>query len=231
MKLSYQPFELELKHPFTIAKFSRTSTPIMLVQLAHEGQIGYGEASMVPYMGESHKSAEAFLTRIDTTQFKFPFDFASIINYLDSLEPGQPAIKAAIDIALHDLEGKLLNQPCWQLAGSNPALMPVTSYTIGMDTPEVFLKKVKEAEGFKVIKVKLGRDSDKELINIIRSVTQVPIYVDANQGWTDRRQSLDMCHWLQGQGVVLIEQPMLKTDIDSNAWLTQHSPIPIIGDE
>jgi L-alanine-DL-glutamate epimerase-like enolase superfamily enzyme len=147
------------------------------------------------------------------------------------LDPGSPAIKAAIDIALHDLEGKLLNKPCWQLAGSNPALMPVTSYTIGIDTPEIFLKKVKEAEGFKVIKVKLGRDTDKELINIIRSVTNVPIYVDANQGWTDRRQSLEMCHWLQEQGVVLIEQPMLKTDIDGNAWLTQHSPIPIIGDE
>lgn len=231
MKLSYQPFGLELKHPFTIAKFSRTSTPIMLVQLAHEGYIGYGEASMVPYMGESHESAAAFLNKVDVSQFKFPFDFEAIINYLDSLEPGNPAIKAAIDIALHDLEGKLLNKSCWQLAGSNPALMPVTSYTIGMDTPEVFLKKVKEAEGFKVIKVKLGRDTDKELINIIRSVTQVPIYVDANQGWTDRQKSLEMCHWLQEQGVVLIEQPMLKTDTESNAWLTQHSPIPIIGDE
>lgn len=231
MKLIWQPFELELKHPFTIAKFSRTSTPIMLVQLAHEGQIGYGEASMVPYMGESHESAAAFLNKVDVGQFKFPFDFEAVINYLDNIAPGHPAIKAAIDIALHDLEGKLLNKPCWQLAGSNPALMPVTSYTIGMDMPEVFLKKVKEAEGFKVIKVKLGRDTDKELINIIRSVTQVPIYVDANQGWTDRNQSLEMCHWLQEQGVVLIEQPMLKTDVDSNAWLTQHSPIPIIGDE
>lgn len=231
MKLTWQPFGLELKHPFTIAKFSRTSTPIMLVQLEHEGYTGYGEASMVPYMGESHESAAAFLNKVDVSQFKFPFDFETIINYLDSIATGNPAVKAAIDIALHDLEGKLLNKPCWQLAGSDPALMPVTSYTIGIDTPEVFLQKVKGAEGFKVIKVKLGRDTDKELINIIRSVTQVPIYVDANQGWTDRQQSLDMCYWLQEQGVVLIEQPMLKTDIDSNAWLTQHSPIPIIGDE
>jgi L-alanine-DL-glutamate epimerase-like enolase superfamily enzyme len=231
MKLTFQPFNLELKHPFTIAKFSRTSTPIMLVQLEHEGQIGYGEASMVPYMGESHESAAFFLNEVDVSQIKFPFDFEVIINYLDSIAPGNPAIKAAIDIALHDLEGKLLEKPCWQLAGSNPALMPVTSYTIGIDTPEVFLQKVKEAEGFKVIKVKLGRDSDKELINIIRSITNVPIYVDANQGWTDRQQSLDMCYWLKEQGVELIEQPMLKTDIDSNAWLTQHSPIPIIGDE
>jgi L-alanine-DL-glutamate epimerase-like enolase superfamily enzyme len=132
---------------------------------------------------------------------------------------------------MHDLQGKLLNKPCWQLAGSDPALMPVTSYTIGIDTPDIFRKKVEEAAGFKVIKVKLGRDSDKELINIIHSVTNVPIYVDANQGWTDRQQSLDMICWLHEQGVVLIEQPMSKTDVDGNAWLTQHSPIPIIGDE
>ncbi|MDB5032363.1 dipeptide epimerase [Mucilaginibacter sp.] len=231
MKLTYQPFELELKHPFTIARFSRTSTPLMLVQVEHDGQTGYGEASMVPYMGESHESAATFLRKVNIDEVKFPFNFEAIINYLDSIAPGNPAIKAALDIALHDLEGKLLNKPCWQLAGSNPALMPVTSFTIGIDTPEVFLKKVKEAQGFKVIKVKLGRDSDQQLINIIRSVTDVPIYVDANQGWTDRAQSLDMIYWLQAQGVVLIEQPMLKADIDGNAWLTENSPIPIIGDE
>jgi L-alanine-DL-glutamate epimerase-like enolase superfamily enzyme len=231
MKLTYQPFELELNHPFTIAKFSRTSTPIMLVQINHEGYIGYGEASMVPYMGESHASAVTFLDKVDVSQFRFPFDFGELINYLDSIAPDNPAIKAAIDIALHDLQGKLLNKPCWELAGSDPALMPVTSYTIGIDTPDVFRKKVEEAAGFKVIKVKLGRDSDKALINIIRSVTNVPIYVDANQGWTDRQQSLDMICWLQEQGVLLIEQPMAKTDVDGNAWLTQHSPIPIIGDE
>ena len=231
MQLTYQPFELLLKHTFTIAKFSRTSTPLMLVQLTHDGQTGYGEASMVPYMGESHETAASFLTKIDVSQFKYPFDFADIINYLDTIAPGQPAIKAAVDIALHDLDGKLQGKPCWDILGSNPALMPVTSYTIGMDTREVILQKVKEAEGLKVIKVKLGRDSDKELIQTIRSVTQVPLYVDANQGWTDRQKSLDLICWLQEQGVQLIEQPMLKTDIDGNAWITEHSPIPIIGDE
>lgn len=231
MILTYQPFNLQLKHPFTIAKFSRTSTPIMLVQVAHEGHTGYGEASMVPYMGESHATAAEFLSKVDTTQFNSPFDFASIINYLDSIAPGNPAIKAAIDIALHDLEGKLLNKPCWQLLQSDAALMPPTSFTIGIDEPNIILEKVKEAEGFKIIKVKLGRGDDKELITTIRSVTDVPLYVDANQGWTDRKQSLDMAWWLFEQGVWLIEQPMLKTDIDGNAWLTEHSPIPIIGDE
>ncbi|MBB6111728.1 L-alanine-DL-glutamate epimerase [Mucilaginibacter lappiensis] len=231
MELTYHPFELQLKHAFTIAKFSRTSTPIMLVQIKHEGYTGYGEASMVPYMGESHESATVFLSKVDISRFSYPIDFGAVINYLDSIAPGNPAIKAAIDIALHDLDGKIKQEPCWQLLGSDPAKMPVTSFTIGIDTPEMIIKKVKEAEGFKVIKVKLGKDNDKELITTIRSITDVPLYVDANQGWTDLQQSLDMTYWLQEQGVQLIEQPMLKTDPDSNAWLTERSPIPIIGDE
>src|SRR6202000_3473008 len=164
MQLTFQPFELELNHPFTIAKFSRTSTPLMLLQLKHEGYIGYGEASMVPYMGESHQSAAEFLSKVDVNQFKYPFDFAGIINYLDSIAPGNPAIKAGIDIALHDLDGKLQQKPCWQLLGSNPAKMPQTSFTIGIAEPEVIVQKVKENPDCKIIKVKLGRDSDKELI-------------------------------------------------------------------
>lgn len=231
MTLTYLPFELQLKHPFTIAKFSRTSTPLMLLKIEHEGYTGYGEASMVPYMGESHQTAINFLKTVEVGQFRYPFNFEEITAYLDSLAPGNPAIKAAVDIALHDLDGKIREQSCWKLLGSDPDLMPVTSLTIGIDTPEMIIKKVNEAEACKVIKVKLGRDSDKELIKTIRTVTSVPLYVDANQGWTDLQQSLDMCYWLQEQGVQLIEQPMLKTDLDSNAWLTQRSPIPIIGDE
>lgn len=231
MTLTYRPFELELKHPFTIAKFSRTSTPLMLLQMEHEGHIGYGEASMVPYMGESHQTAADFLKKVDVSQFRYPFDFGSISHYLDSFAPGNPAIKAAIDIALHDLEGKLKGQPCWRLLGSDPTKMPLTSYTVGIDTPEILVKKVKEAGDCKIIKVKLGRDSDQELINTIRSVTDAPLYVDANQGWSDLQESLDMCYWLHEQGVVLIEQPMPKTDPGGNAWLSERSPVPIIGDE
>jgi L-alanine-DL-glutamate epimerase-like enolase superfamily enzyme len=231
MRLTYQPYELFLKHKFTIAKFSRSSTPIMLVQIAHEGYTGYGGASMVPYMGETLETATALLNKIDVNQLNYPFDFETIIDYLDSLTPGNPAIKAAIDIALHDLNGKLRGKPCWQLIKSDPSLMPVTSFTIGIDTKEIVMQKVKEAQGLKVIKVKLGRDSDKELIQTIRSITNVPLYVDANQGWTEKEKSLEFIYWLKDQGVQLIEQPMLKTNVDGNAWLTRHSPIPIIGDE
>jgi L-Ala-D/L-Glu epimerase len=199
--------------------------------MEHEGYTGYGEASMVPYMGESYESAAAFLSKVDAGQFKYPFNFEEIMAYLDSVAPGNPAIKAGIDIALHDLEGKLQQKPCWEILGSDLAKMPLTSFTIGIDTPEVIIQKVKENPDCKIIKVKLGRDSDKDLINTIRTVTDLPLFVDANQGWTDLQQSLDMTHWLYEQGVLLIEQPMLKTDPDSNAWLTERSPIPIIGDE
>lgn len=231
MQVSRKEYELELKHQFSIAKFSRTSTPILLLKLKYEGFIGYGEASMVPYMGESYESAHAFLNKVDFKRFNFPFNFAEIITYLDSLAPGNPAIKAAIDIALNDLNGKILNQPCYQIYGADKNLMPVTSYTVGIDTPQVIREKLKDATNFKVIKVKLGRDNDQELIKTIRSITDLPLYVDANQGWSNKKQAIDLCYWLHDQGVLLIEQPMDKNDLEGNAWLTQRSPIPILADE
>ncbi|RZL39448.1 MAG: dipeptide epimerase [Pedobacter sp.] len=231
MKISCKEFELELKHPFSIAKFTRTSTPLLLLKLNYEGFEGYGEASMVPYMGESYASANAFLAKVDFSRFKHPFNFAEIHEYLDNIEKGNPAVKAAIDIALNDLNGKILNQPCYRIFGSKPEKMPLTSYTVGIDTPEVIREKLKDANDFKVIKVKLGRDNDKELIKTIRSVSNLPLFVDANQGWADRKQAIDMCYWLHDQGVLLIEQPMDKNNLDGNAWLTGRSPIPIIADE
>lgn len=231
MKISCKPFELELKHPFAISKFTRTSTPLMLLKIEHEGVVGFGEASMVPYMGESYESASGFLSLVDWQQIQYPFNFEEIIAYLDSIAPGQPAIKAAIDIALNDIHGKLSERPCYSIYDSDPQKMPLTSYTVGIDTPEVIREKLKDAHAFKVIKVKLGRDNDKELIETIRSVTHLPLFIDANQGWSDRKQAIDMIYWLHNQGALLIEQPMDKLNLDGNAWLTERSPIPIIADE
>ncbi|RZL28973.1 MAG: dipeptide epimerase, partial [Pedobacter sp.] len=231
MKISCKQFELELKHPFSISKFTRTSTPLLLLKLDYQGFTGYGEASMVPYMGESQATAAAFLAKVDFNRFQHPFNFAEIHAYLDEIEKGNPAVKAAIDIALNDLNGKILNQPCALIYGADKNKMPITSYTLGIDTPEVLKEKVADAKGFKVLKIKLGRDNDKELIQTIRSVSNLPLYVDANQGWSDRKQAIDMCYWLHDQGVLLIEQPMDKNNLDGNAWLTERSPIPIIADE
>lgn len=231
MKISCKQFELELKHPFSISKFTRTSTPLLLIKLDYEGFTGYGEASMVPYMGESQATAAAFLAKVDFNRFKHPFDFAEIHAYLNEIDKGNPAVKAAIDIALNDLNGKILNQPCALIYGADKNKMPITSYTLGIDTPEVLREKVADAKGFKVLKIKLGRDNDKELIQTIRSVSDLPLYVDANQGWSDRKQAIEMCYWLHDQGVLLIEQPMDKNNLEGNAWLTERSPIPIIADE
>jgi len=231
MQIAYTPYQLELKHPFAIAKFSRTSTPIMLIRLTYENVVGYGEASMVPYMGESIESAIAFLNKVEWNRFTFPFSFEEIIDYLDSVEKGQPAIKAAIDIALNDIQGKLMNKPCHEIYAADPGKMPLTSYTIGIDTAEVIREKVADARGFKVLKIKLGRDNDQELIRTIRTVSNLPLYIDANQGWTDKAKAIDMIYWLHDQGAVLIEQPMDKNNPDGNAWLTGRSPIPILADE
>jgi len=231
MQASYISYQLELKHPFAIAKFSRTSTPLLLLKLDYEGYTGYGEASMVPYMGESFDSAVQFLKKVDWSRFRAPFDFPEIIAYLDSIESGNPAVKAAIDIALNDLRGKILNKPCYEIYNADPSKMPLTSYTIGIDTPEVLKEKILDAKDFKVLKIKLGRDNDRELINTIRSVSDLPLYIDANQGWTDRKAAIDMIYWLHEQGAVLIEQPMDKNDLEGNAWITGRSPIPILADE
>lgn len=233
MQAAYIPYYLELKHPFSIAKFSRTGTPLMLLKLSYAGLHGYGEASMVPYMGESAETAAAFLDKVEWDRFSYPFNFPEIITYLDSIDAGQPAVRAAIDIALNDLNGKLQGKPCHELYAPLSQRMPLTSYTIGIDAPEVIREKVLDAEalGFKVLKVKLGRDNDRELVQTIREVSQLPLYIDANQGWSDRAKAIELIYWLHDQGARLIEQPMDKNDLDGNAWLTGRSPIPLLADE
>ena len=92
-------------------------------------------------------------------------------------------------------------------------------------------QKTREAEAYKIIKVKLGRDNDRLMIETIREVTDKPITVDANQGWKDREEALRMIEWLAPRGVVFIEQPMPKEQDDDTAWLRERSPLPLIADE
>lgn len=231
MKLTFMPYTLELKHVFTLATSSRKTTPVMLTKIEYENLVGYGEASMPPYLGESHETATKFLSKVDLSQFNDPFDLENILAYVDSVDSGNPAAKASVDIALHDLIGKIVNKPLHKLWGYDKTKTPLTSFTIGIDTPDVVRQKVKEAEEYKILKVKLGRDTDKEMIETIRSVTDKPITVDANQGWTDREKALDMIYWLKERGVQFIEQAMPKQNIEDNAWLTERSPLPTFGDE
>lgn len=231
MKLRFKPYTLELKHVFTIATNSRSTTPVMLTEIEYEGVTGYGEASMPPYLGESQETATAFLSKVDLSRFNDPFELENILAYVDSIAPKNTAAKAAVDIALHDLVGKLLGKPWYRLWGYDKTKTPDTSYTIGIDTPDIVRKKVEEAEEYNIIKVKLGRDNDKEMIETIRSVSDKPILADINQGWTKRKEALEMVHWLNERNVVLLEQPMPKEQIDDTAWLTENSPIPTFADE
>ena len=214
MNLSYRPYTLELKHVFTLATSSRTTTPIVLTEVEFNGLVGYGEASMPPYLGETHESVQTFLSKVDLSKYENPFDLESILNDIDNIAQGNPAAKASVDIALHDLVGKIMNQPWYNIWGYDKNKTPFTSFTIGIDTPEIVRQKTKEAEEFKVLKVKLGRDTDKEMIESIRSVTNKPITGDVNQGWTNKEKALEMLHWLQERGMVMVEQPMPKERID-----------------
>ncbi|MBN2571775.1 MAG: dipeptide epimerase [Ignavibacteriales bacterium] len=231
MKLTFEPYTLQLKHVFTLSTSSRTTTPVMLTQIEYEGIVGYGEASMPPYLGESQETASTFLSKVDLSHFNDPFKIDEILTYVDSIDIGNTAAKASVDIALHDLVGKLIGQPWFKMWGLDKEKTPYTSYTIGIDTPEVVREKTKEASEFKILKVKLGRENDKEMIETIRSVTDVPLCVDVNQGWTDKNFALDMIHWLKEKGIVFVEQPMPKEKVDENAWITEKSPLPIIADE
>ena len=233
MILRFRPYTLELRHAFTTATMSRTTTPAMLVELERDGVIGYGEAAMPPYLGESQDSAGKFFAQAAPViaEIPDPFQLEDILPAIDALASGNPAAKAAIDIALHDWVGQKLNAPWFRIWGLDPAKAPVTSFTIGIDTPEVVRQKTREAALYKIIKVKLGRDNDREMIETIRSVTDTPITVDANQGWTKRDDALRMSEWLAARGVVFIEQPMPKSQLDDTAWLRERSPLPLIADE
>lgn len=232
LHLRFFPYELKLQHVFTVATYSRTTTPDVQVELTYEGITGYGEASMPQYLGQTVESVTRFLSKVDLEQFTDPFRVEDILTYVDSLSPGDSAAKAAIDIALHDLVGKLLGAPWYKIWGLTASKAPSTTYTIGIDTAEVVKEKTREcADRFNILKVKLGRDNDKEMINTIRSVTNLPIAVDINQGWTDKQHALDMIFWLKEQGIVMVEQPMPKEMIDETAWVTERSPLPVFADE
>jgi L-alanine-DL-glutamate epimerase-like enolase superfamily enzyme len=230
IKLTYYPYTLELKHPFVISNNSRTTTPAVLVELEYDGLVGYGEASLPPYLKETQKSVQSFLSKIDFSSFDDQTDLDSILIGIDNLLPGNNAAKASIDMALHDLVGKIKQLPVYKMYEISKREV-FSSYTIGIDSTEMLLLKLKEAESFSYLKVKLGTLDDTRIINTIRSETDKPIFADINQGWKNREEALELTKDLAENNVVLIEQPFKKSNFRDTAWLTSRSPIPIIADE
>jgi len=186
---------------------------------------------MPPYLGENVETASQFLNQVKLPDITSITDIPDILRKVDLITLGNTAAKASVDIALHDWIGKVEMKPLYTLWGLNPTLNPFTSFTIGIDTPDIIIEKTKQAVEFKILKVKLGSLDDKEIIQAIRSVSKQPLFIDANQGWTNKEQALRMIEWLADQNVLLIEQPMPKSQKEDMAWLKERSSLPLIADE
>jgi len=231
MRLRYHPIDLQLQHTFTISRSSKNISESVIVELEQDGIVGIGEAAPSERYGETRKTVIDFLKKIDTSIFNDPFQIDEILNCIENIDNGNTSAKAAIDIALHDWIGKKLGLPLWKLWGLNKAKTLFTSYTIGIDSLDVIEKKVKEAEPYKILKVKVGIPNDEEIIKTIRKITDKPIRVDANEGWKSKELARDKILWLEEQGIEFVEQPMPAIDLESTAWVREKVHIPIIADE
>lgn len=231
MKITSYPFDLKLKHTFTISRSSRDVQPIVLVELEHEGIVGYGEAAPSRRYGEDGETVRQFLAQLDLSRFGDPMRLESILAFVDSAKEGNTAAKAAVDIALHDWIGKKVGLPLYRYWGLDKQKTPLTSFTIGIDSPKVIEQKVREAEEYPVLKIKLGGKNDEEIMKAIRAVTKKTLRVDANEGWKTKELALERTKWLEQEGVEFIEQPMPASDLAGSAWLKERVGIPLVADE
>jgi len=231
MVLRFRYVELRLRHTFTIARGSRDVEPCVIVELEHDGIVGVGEAAPSDRYGENRTTVETFLRKIKLGDFSDPFELEDILAYLNTLEERNAAAKAAIDVALHDWIGKKTGLPLWKLMGLNKQKTPLTSFTIGIDELPAIEQKVREAEPYPILKIKVGTPRDEEIVKTIRRMTDKPIRVDANEGWKSREQARDKILWLEEQGVEFVEQPLPAADLEGTAWVREAVHVPLIADE
>jgi len=226
MKLSWEPIDLELRTTFRVAHGASDVRRNVLVYLDE----GVGEAAAVPYYGETQEGIIEYLKSV-TGLGDDPFDLDGV---LAKRPAGSRAARCAIDAALHDLWGKRLGQPLFRLLGVNPANAPLTSFTIGMDEPQVMAEQAREA-GYPILKVKLGGEEDEARIKAIREATSAKVRVDANAGWS-REQALQIIPRLVDYDLELIEQPLAVEDVEGYFWLKERLRalrvnMPIFADE
>ena len=227
-----EKIRLELKHTFTIAGGSAAFKENVLVFYERDGLTGVGEASHVTVKEQTaERTLRAVERLIPLYETIDPFAFAELPEQARQITDATPPARAAIEMALMDWVGQKLNLPLHRLFGLNADRAPVTSFTIGLDTPEVMQQKTREAEPYPVLKVKLGRPDDLELFKALRKVTDKPIRVDANEGWPDKETAIKKIEWLEKQNVEFIEQPLPRKMIDETGWLKERTRLPIVADE
>ena len=226
MKLHWEPITLDLKTTFRVAHGAFDQRFNVLVYLDD----GVGEAAAVPYYGETQDGIIAYLKSIPDLGDD-PFDMDAVLSKRPA---GSRAARSAIDEALHDLWGKKLGQPLYKLFGLNPNNLPLTSFTIGMDEPEVMAEQAKDSQ-YPIIKVKLGSEKDEAIVSSIRKTTNATLRADANAGWT-REEALHIIPRLVDYDLEFIEQPLAVEDVEGYFWLkeklkAQNIDIPIFADE
>ena len=223
---------LFLEDTWTISRNSSDYKDNVFVRIEKDGVTGYGEAAPNVRYGEDHQKTTDTINAV-----KKIFDENELWHYVDLKDKifesitDQNCARCALDIAIMDWVGKKLNAPLYKIWGLDKSKTPRTSYSIGIDTIEVIKKKVRAAEKYPLLKIKVGKDNDEEIIEAVRSITDKPIRVDANEGWKSKELALEKIQWLQSQGIEFIEQPMPSDMIDETRWLRDRVDIPIVADE
>jgi L-alanine-DL-glutamate epimerase-like enolase superfamily enzyme len=236
MNLTWRRFDLKLAHTWTIAGSSgKNIAEVVIVELSDgAGETGIGEAAPSRRYQETSASVEAFCKKVDAGRLSFD-DVAGSMRYLDTLSPGDMAAKCAFNLALLDGAARRAQKPLYDFFGLGfREQHHVTSFTIGVDKPEVIRQKVLEAQDYPVLKVKVGVAEDEANFKALREAAPAKaVRVDANEGWRTKEQALEMIEWLAQDGhVQYVEQPMpADTPTKDWAWLKERSPLPIFADE
>jgi L-alanine-DL-glutamate epimerase-like enolase superfamily enzyme len=231
LRFERRRIELRLRHPWTIARNSSVTKTNVLTRLLCDGIEGLGEAAPNVRYGEDADSVLRTLEALAPLLGKDPALLDDILDRVGATLPGQNAAKASIDIALHDWAGRKEGVPLWRRFGADPLKTPPTSMSIGLADIEIMQDKVRAATGFSVLKIKVGLANDREILEGIRRVTDLPLYVDANEGWKDRERAVEMIRFMEGMGVVLVEQPLPASDLDGAKHVRDRVNLPIIADE
>ena len=223
--------ELRTKHPFIIARGGHSEYRTIWVRLRDgDGYEGWGEAAPTKFYGETPESVLSALNLYSCEMPEDPFDLEETERGWATMLRRNPAARSALSAALHDLVGKRLGVPVYRLWGLDPAKAPMSTFTIGLDTPEKLRAKVLEAAQYPILKIKLGTDRDVEILRTIRDTTDKEIRVDANCGWTVKR-TIAMLPVLEEFGVTVLEQPLPPNELDGLAEITRRASIPVIADE